>query len=370
MFIDYIMEGAEFIDEPVSESTMEYINNLEATDFSESTLSPFELMEKSIYEYCKENADVINHVSKIELNYLREHGEEPVWEASDSENIVTKAVALVGRLIKAITGAFQKLMKMIDDKINAYYKKVGADFEKKLTSAQIKDVDISQKKFTFVKYDPDPGIRLLAGAKDVASVMKSIPEYATLYNYVFSGKESDYKKGDFNASVTSEKLIKQLMGNTPGEITDISSAKSALKKVISPEKGEYSFNEALYEIRRFRADPRASKMKAALKKYYTNIINRLGKLIDFAKSYNKQCKKNKNAVASNIAGAVYNILTTYSSTVTMIYKEVVSCTVSRWNQSLKLTSQVVKSLNTQAKADNKEMKAASKAVNAEDKKKK
>ena len=363
MFIDYIMEGASIVEEPVSESTMEYINNLEITDFSESALSPLELMEKSIYEYCRSNYDVINKVSEIELNYLREHGEEPVWEASDSGSIIDRAVALIGKLIKNIGGAFQKLMKMIDDKVNSYYKKVGEDFEKKLLSADLKGVDISNKKFSFVKYDPNPGIKVLMGAKDPVSVIKSIPEYSSLYSYVFSGKDSDYKKGDFNTSVTGSVLIKAIMGNTPGEISDISSAKSALKKQMCPDKGEYSYNEALYEVRHYRADPRASKLKAGLKKHYSTIVNKLGKLIDFAKSYKKQCTKSKNAAASEIAGAIYSILTTYSSTVTMIYKETVSCAVSRWNQSLKLTSQIVKSLSGQAKSDRKDMKAASKEVN-------
>ena len=176
MFFESILEEVN-IDEPVSESTMEEIRQLSIPNFMESALSPFDLVDKGIYENAKAYNDMVSKISKIELNYLRENGEEPVWEASDHQSIFARFIAGIKHIIQVIAGAFQKLIKSIDDMITNRYKKLGAEFVKQMQSAEIRGVDLSNKTFTLIKYEPEVGIRLLHNAENVQGNINKVDAY-------------------------------------------------------------------------------------------------------------------------------------------------------------------------------------------------
>ena len=64
MFFESILEEVN-IDEPVSESTMEEIRQLSIPNFMESTLSPFDLVDKGIYENAKTYNDMVSKIGNL-----------------------------------------------------------------------------------------------------------------------------------------------------------------------------------------------------------------------------------------------------------------------------------------------------------------
>lgn len=366
MFFESILEEVN-IDEPVSESTMEEIRQLSIPNFMESALSPFDLVDKGIYENAKAYNDMVSKISKIELNYLRENGEEPVWEASDHQSIFARFIAGIKHIIQVIAGAFQKLIKSIDDMITNRYKKLGAEFVKQMQSAEIRGVDLSNKTFTLIKYEPEVGIRLLHNAENVQGNINKVDAYKKAWSYVFTGESTRSSEGlkevEGNAVDSLRKVLFNHSAIDTSKLNSNAAARDALRSAMCPAKGSASFGEAMYYVKAYRADPRAQKLKAGLKQMYQRINKVLGKQIDVAKSLQKSIDGKKEPVPSQVTGSIVSGLNAYSSMVTSIYNETVRCASKRWSQSCTLTSKLLKSAAKDMKNFDKDQeKKASKAA--------
>jgi hypothetical protein len=370
MFFESILEEVN-IDEPVSESTMEEIRQLSIPNFMESALSPFDLVDKGIYENAKAYNDMVSKISKIELNYLRENGEEPVWEASDHQSIFARFIAGVKHIIQVIAGAFQKLIKSIDDMITNRYKKLGAEFVKQMQSAEIRGVDLSNKTFTLIKYEPEVGIRLLHNAENVQGNINKVDAYKKAWSYVFTGESTRSSEGlkevEGNAVDSLRKVLFNHSAIDTSKLNSNAAARDALRSAMCPAKGSASFGEAMYYVKAYRADPRAQKLKAGLKQMYQRINKVLGKQIDVAKSLQKSIDGKKEPVPSQVTGSIVSGLNAYSSMVTSIYNETVRCASKRWSQSCALTSTLLKSAKGELKGNAKEQKSAAKDMKNFDK---
>ncbi len=363
MFFESILEEVN-IDEPVSESTMEEIRQLSIPNFMESALSPFDLVDKGIYENAKTYNDMVSKISKIELNYLRENGEEPVWEASDHQSIFARFITGVKNIIQVIAGAFQKLIKSIDDMITNRYKKLGAEFVKQMQSAEIRGADLSNKTFTLIKYEPEVGIRLLHNAENVQGNINKVDAYKKAWSYVFTGESTRSSEGlkevEGNAVDSLRKVLFNHSAIDTSKLNSNASARDALRSVMCPAKGSASFGEAMYYVKAYRADPRAQKLKAGLKQMYQRINKVLGKQIDVAKSLQKSIDSKKEPVPSQVTGSIVSGLNAYSSMITSIYNETVRCASKRWSQSCTLTSTLLKSAKGELKSNTKDQKSAAK----------
>lgn len=370
MFFESILEEVN-IDEPVSESTMEEIRQLSIPNFMESALSPFDLVDKGIYENAKAYNDMVSKISKIELNYLRENGEEPVWEASDHQSIFARFIAGVKHIIQVIAGAFQKLIKSIDDMITNRYKKLGAEFVKQMQSAEIRGVDLSNKTFTLIKYEPEVGIRLLHNAENVQGNINKVDAYKKAWSYVFTGESTRSSEGlkevEGNAVDSLRKVLFNHSAIDTSKLNSNAAARDALRSAMCPAKGSASFGEAMYYVKAYRADPRAQKLKAGLKQMYQRINKVLGKQIDVAKSLQKSIDGKKEPVPSQVTGSIVSGLNAYSSMVTSIYNETVRCASKRWSNSCTLTSTLLKSAKGKLKGNAKEQKSAAKDMKNFDK---
>ena len=370
MFFESILEEVN-IDEPVSESTMEEIRQLSSPNFMESALSPFDLVDKGIYENAKAYNDMVSKISKIELNYLRENGEEPVWEASDHQSIFARFIAGVKHIIQVIAGAFQKLIKSIDDMITNRYKKLGAEFVKQMQSAEIRGVDLSNKTFTLIKYEPEVGIRLLHNAENVQGNINKVDAYKKAWSYVFTGESTRSSEGlkevEGNAVDSLRKVLFNHSAIDTSKLNSNAAARDALRSAMCPAKGSASFGEAMYYVKAYRADPRAQKLKAGLKQMYQRINKVLGKQIDVAKSLQKSIDGKKEPVPSQVTGSIVSGLNAYSSMVTSIYNETVRCASKRWSQSCTLTSSLLKYAKGELKGNAKEQKSAAKDMKNFDK---
>lgn len=370
MFFESILEEVN-IDEPVSESTMEEIRQLSIPNFMESALSPFDLVDKGIYENAKAYNDMVSKISKIELNYLRENGEEPVWEASDHQSIFARFIAGIKHIIQVIAGAFQKLIKSIDDMITNRYKKLGAEFVKQMQSAEIRGVDLSNKTFTLIKYEPEVGIRLLHNAENVQGNINKVDAYKKAWSYVFTGESTRSSEGlkevEGNAADSLRKVLFNHSAIDTSKLNSNAAARDALRSAMCPARGSASFGEAMYYVKAYRADPRAQKLKAGLKQMYQRINKVLGKQIDVAKSLQKSIDGKKEPVPSQVTGSIVSGLNAYSSMVTSIYNETVRCASKRWSQSCTLTSKLLKSAKGELKGNAKEQKSAAKDMKNFDK---
>ena len=370
MFFESILEEVN-IDEPVSESTMEEIRQLSIPNFMESALSPFDLVDKGIYENAKAYNDMVSKISKIELNYLRENGEEPVWEASDHQSIFARFIAGIKHIIQVIAGAFQKLIKSIDDMITNRYKQLGAEFVKQMQSAEIRGVDLSNKTFTLIKYEPEVGIRLLHNAENVQGNINKVDAYKKAWSYVFTGESTRSSEGlkevEGNAVDSLRKVLFNHSAIDTSKLNSNAAARDALRSAMCPAKGSASFGEAMYYVKAYRADPRAQKLKAGLKQMYQRINKVLGKQIDVAKSLQKSIDSKKEPVPSQVTGSIVSGLNAYSSMVTSIYNETVRCASKRWSQSCTLTSTLLKSAKGGLKGNAKEQKSAAKDMKNFDK---
>ena len=370
MFFESILEEVN-IDEPVSESTMEEIRQLSIPNFMESALSPFDLVDKGIYENAKAYNDMVSKISKIELNYLRENGEEPVWEASDHQSIFARFIAGIKHIIQVIAGAFQKLIKSIDDMITNRYKKLGAEFVKQMQSAEIRGVDLSNKTFTLIKYEPEVGIRLLHNAENVQGNINKVDAYKKAWSYVFTGESTRSSEGlkevEGNAVDSLRKVLFNHSAIDTSKLNSNAAARDALRSAMCPAKGSASFGEAMYYVKAYRADPRAQKLKAGLKQMYQRINKVLGKQIDVAKSLQKSIDGKKEPVPSQVTGSIVSGLNAYSSMVTSIYNETVRCASKRWSQSCTLTSKLLKFAKGELKGNAKEQKSAAKDMKNFDK---
>lgn len=370
MFFESILEEVN-IDEPVSESTMEEIRQLSIPNFMKSALSPFDLVDKGIYENAKAYNDMVSKISKIELNYLRENGEEPVWEASDHQSIFARFIAGIKHIIQVIAGAFQKLIKSIDDMITNRYKKLGAEFVKQMQSAEIRGVDLSNKTFTLIKYEPEVGIRLLHNAENVQGNINKVDAYKKAWSYVFTGESTRSSEGlkevEGNAVDSLRKVLFNHSAIDTSKLNSNAAARDALRSAMCPAKGSASFGEAMYYVKAYRADPRAQKLKAGLKQMYQRINKVLGKQIDVAKSLQKSIDSKKEPVPSQVTGSIVSGLNAYSSMVTSIYNETVRCASKRWSQSCTLTSKLLKSAKGELKGNAKEQKSAAKDMKNFDK---
>lgn len=370
MFFESILEEVN-IDEPVSESTMEEIRQLSIPNFMESALSPFDLVDKGIYENAKAYNDMVSKISKIELNYLRENGEEPVWEASDHRSIFARFIAGVKHIVQVIAGAFQKFIKSIDDMITNRYKKLGAEFVKQMQSAEIRGVDLSNKTFTLIKYEPEVGIRLLHNAENVQGNINKVDTYKKAWSYVFTGESARSSEGlkevEGNAVDSLRKVLFNHSAIDTSKLNSNAAARDALRSAMCPARGSASFTEAMYYVKAYRADPRAQKLKAGLKQMYQQINKVLGKQIDVAKSLQKSIDSKKEPVLSQVTGSIVSGLNAYSSMVTSIYNETVRCASKRWSQSCTLTSTLLKAAKGELKSNTKDQKSAAKDMKNFDK---
>lgn len=364
MFLDSILESG-YIDEPVSEATMEEIRQLSIPNFMESSLSPFDLVDKGIYENAKNYNDMILKIGNIELSYLRENGEEPVWESSDHQSIVSKFIAGIKHIIQVIAGAFQKLIAAIDKKVNDHYAKLGDKFADQVREAISRNnAGLRSKKYKLVDYQPEIGMNLLNKAVNIQGNINKVDAYKKAYSYVFSDNKDDSNLTDVgdNAIDSLRKILYSDSAIDSSKITSNSSAREALRSAMCPAQTEGSFEQAMVYVKAFSADPRAQKLKAGLKSTYQRINKVLGKQIDFAKNFQKSIDKKKTPVPSHVTGSIISALNGYASMVTSIYNETVRCASKRWSQSCTLVTNITKNANGAIKDRAKSDKAAQKAA--------
>lgn len=361
MFFESILEEVN-IDEPVSESTMEEIRQLSIPNFMESALSPFDLVDKGIYENAKAYNDMVSKIGKIELNYLRENGEEPVWESSDHQSVFSKLIAGIKHIIQVIAGAFQKLIAAIDKKVNEYYEKLGSNFVDQVQKVIARNASLKDKKYRLVDYQPKVGMDLLHKAENVQGVINKVDAYKKAWSYVYSDKKDASNLGNVEGNAV-DSLRKVLYDNSAIDSSKLgsnASARDALRDAMCPARAECSYTQAMVYVKAFNADPRAQQLKSGLKSTYQKINKVLGKQIDVAKALQKSIDKKKEPVPSQVTGSIISALNAYSSMVTSIYNETVRCASKRWTQSCNLVVSITKDAKSALKNADKADKAAEK----------
>lgn len=371
MFYDFLMESADSYDTSVSESTREMVDNLEVTDFSESTMSPFDLVSKSLYEYAQYNRDTFNSIAKAEVNYLRENGVEPVWEASDHKSLATRFIEGVKKIISDITGAFQKLIDTINRKIAEVYRTYGDKMD-----AKIKDTGygVDKARFNMRTYDPTIGANMMARQRPEA-VINSIPVLKDLHKFFQSkGTNLDAMKESVKNAKRDEtdKAIRKAVFADLGDanLSSNEEIRKSLRKAMVGEKKQRSYAEAKKELDYFVADKKGTTLKARLKDNYNKIKTDLSKCIDVAKKYGS-VKEEK--VPSNVAGYYTGSLQLYIQCATLLYNETNKAYTAKWFQSMRLFIKLAASTATyrskDKKPDNmsgKEWKKAKSAAQAQD----
>ena len=363
MFFESILEEVN-IDEPVSESTMEEIRQLSIPNFMESALSPFDLVDKGIYENAKAYNDMVSKIGKIELDYLRENGEEPVWEASDHQSIFARFIAGIKHIIQVIAGAFQKLIAAIDRKVNEHYEKLGSNFVDQVQAVISRNASLKDKKYKLINYQPQIGMDLLHKAENIQGNINKVESYKKAWAYVYSSKRdgSDIENVKENAVDSLRKVLFDNSAIDSSKMGSNASARDALRNAMCPERAECSFNQAMVYVKAFNADPRAQQLKAGLKSTYQKINKVLGKHIDVAKALQKSIDSKKEPVPSQVTGSIVSALNAYSSMVTSIYNETVRCASKRWAQSCSLVVKITKDAKGVLKNADKADKAAQKSA--------
>lgn len=371
MYMDLILESESgYGYNGVSADTMNEIDNIEVPSFAESALSPYELVSKSLYEFVEENTIMSKAVTRAELNYIKENGYEPLWEASDSENIFQKFIGMIKSLIGKITGAFDKLMKSVETKVRSIYEKYGDKLNNRI---KYDGKFIGDKKFLIRKYDPEYGVAILED--DPQSILHKTPGFNTVEKLMNQeiGVNGPWKddgvhkdavvskseKGKEELTDAAKEIIPNLnktifsviKGTDRIDWTKTSSIKSALMKAMSPEPVRVDWRGAHDEIKYFMQDIKGESLKRHLKEVYKKIKTDLGKIIDQTK---KQAKKvGASRGKSSVVGLYINILNKYVQSMTMTYNATCSVYNAKWAQSIKINIQLHQAMSSGMSKDDK-----------------
>lgn len=369
MYMDLILESENgYGYDGVSAETMEEIDSIQVPSFTESTLSPYDLVSKALYEFAEENVNVSKIITKAELNYIKENGSEPLWEASDSKNIFQKFIDMVKSLIGKITGTFDKMMKSIETKVREVYNKYADKLEKKINTTNAPG--LHEKKFEMRKYNPEVGVKILE--KDPMTTLNSVEGYKVV-SRILDQDNNDWAKSNFKDYTKGliPKINQAIFGGTVSGVdhadySSLSSIRGALHKAMVSEVIRADWSQAQDEIEYFRRDPKASSLKSDLKKRYNEIKSDLGKVIDDAKK--KAKKAEKGTGKSSITGLYINILNKYVQAMTMSYNETCKVYNAKWGQSIRLylsiSSFVSKDSKSYEKKQNKGLSKDEKLVNS------
>lgn len=371
MYMDLILESENgYGYDGVSAETMDEIDNIEVPSFTESALSPYELVSKSLYEFVQEHVGMSQAITRAEVNYIKENGVEPLWEASDSENIFQKFINMVKKLIGSITGAFDKLMKAVETKVRSIYEKYGNKLNDRI---RYDGKFIGDKKFLIRKYDPEYGVAILED--DPQSILHKTPGFNTIEKIMNKeigvngpwrddGANKDMiisknEKGKEELTDAAKEVIPNLnktifsiiKGTDRIDWTKTSSIKSALMKVMSPEPVRVDWKGAHDEIKYFMQDIKGESLKRHLKEVYNKIKKDLGKIIDQTK---KQAKKvGTSTKKASVVGLYINILNKYIQSMTMTYNATCSVYNAKWAQSIKINIQLHQAMSSGMTKDDK-----------------
>ena len=354
MFLDYILESGYYeSDYEISEETRELVDSLDIVDFSESALSPFELMERSIYEFVQENVHTMETIVGAEIKYLKEMGEEPLWEASDSESLFQRIIKALTGLLSKIGGAFKKaidnLQRKIMEKGEGKIKEI-ADKASKLDAAALKG-----KEIKLVKYNPQIGISILEKNKNPQSRISTDSEFKDAFDTLEKGGAYEKKIDAKNFTGRIYKII--LDGSevpVPSADGGISDIKKSLHDKMAPAATKVSPAEALETIKLFTKDTTGSKAKTYLKKLFNDIKTCISKMIDMCKSYSKKSAKADKKKRSAFAGVLTRIVNTYSSTISLIYSQTSHVVMSQYFQAMSLAKAVARVSSGNTKKNGKE----------------
>ena len=369
MYMDLILESENgYGYDGVSAETMEEIDNIQVPSFTESALSPYDLVSKALYEFAEENVNVSKIITKAEMNYIKENGSEPLWEASDSKNIFQKFIDMIKSLIGKITGTFDKMMKSIETKVREVYNKYADKLEKKINTTNAPG--LHEKKFEMRKYNPEVGVKILE--KDPMTTLNSVEGYKVV-SRILDQDDNDWAKSNFKDYTKGliPKINQAIFGGTVSGVdhadySSLSSIRSALHKAMVSEVIRADWSQAQDEIEYFRRDPKASSLKSDLKKRYNEIKSDLGKVIDDAKK--KAKKAEKGTGKSSITGLYINILNKYVQAMTMSYNETCKVYNAKWGQSIRLylsiSSFISKDSKSYEKKQNKGLSKDEKFVNS------
>lgn len=371
MYMDLILESENgYGYDGVSAETMEEIDNIQVPSFTESALSPYDLVSKSLYEFVEENVNVSKIITKAEMNYIKENGHEPLWEASDSENIFQRFINMVKSLIGKITGAFDKLMKAVETKVRSIYEKYGNKLNNRI---KYDGKFIGDKKFLIRKYDPEYGVVILED--DPQSILHKTPGFNTIEKIMnqeigMNGPWRDdgatkdsivskSEKGKEELTDAAKEVIPNLnktifstiKGTDRIDWTKTSSIKSALMKLMAPEPVRVDWKGAHDEIKYFMQDIKGESLKRQLKEVYNKIKKDLGKVIDQVK---KQAKKSgASTKKASVVGLYINILNKYIQSMTMTYNATCSVYNAKWAQSIKINIQLHQAMSSGMSKDDK-----------------
>lgn len=363
MYMDLILESENgYGYDGVSAETMDEIDNIQVPNFTESALSPYDLVSKSLYEFVKENVNMSKMVTNAELNYIKEHGCEPLWEASDSKNIFQKFIDMVKELIGKITGTFDKLMKSVESKVRSIYEKYGKSLNQKIKTD---GVHMGDKTFVIRKYEPEYGEMILED--DPMSVLGKTPGYNAIkkaMDYELGTVKSDSAKPykpedikDFSKGIVPN-LNKTIFGTIKGidriDWSKTSSVKSALEKIMSPEPVRVDWRGAHDEIKYFMNDIKGESLKSKLKTTYKRIKTDLGKIIDETKKSAKKAEKGTGS--GSIVGLYINVLNKYIQAMTMTYNTTCRVYNAKWAQSIRINIQIRQAINSGKNQYNKDNK--------------
>ena len=348
MFLDYILESGYYeSDYEISEETREYVNSLELTDFSESALNPVELMERSIYEFVQENVHTMDTIARAEVKYLREMGEEPLWEAEDSRSLFKRIIEALGTLLSNIGGAFKKaidnLEKKIMEKGEGKVKEI-ADKASKLDPAMLKGKDIK-----LVKYDPEVGIGILEKNQNPGGRIMLDNDFKYAFEVIENGGTFDKKVDPKNFTEKVYRLVLDGSGIAVPANGGVSEIKKSLTAKMAPEAVKVSPAEALEQIKIFTQDTTGSKAKAYLKKLFGDIKTSISKTIDLCKSYSKKSEKVNKKARAALGGMMSKIVNTYSSLLTLVYSQTSHVVMSQFFQAMSLAKTIARVSSGNAK---------------------
>lgn len=367
MFIDGILESTDYTDDyfdyEINEEVEDLVDNIEIVDFSESTLSPFDLISKSLYEFNVEMVSTTNTITEAETRYIRENGVEPIWESEDHQSIITRFINWVKNLIGKLAGVMKDLQEKIDKKIDEKYKALSARLGTALGKIHLDDEMKKKISKPIKKFNCEIGMELLA--KNPKSVITSCAPGKALWNYVLvpgpkkedalkSTNFSNGKKGAINAMNVQYFInVKEVKDYTSKE-----EIKKALTKamIIEPGNEKANYNDILNEIRWWTEDQHGMKLKSTVKGLFNDVKKDLSDVIKTAKVYEKAAKRNDNKVDSAAAGMFISMLTEYVNCSTIVYNVTNQAITQRWFQGINLYSYVTSAVKGQVRKDNKQAK--------------
>lgn len=352
MFTDYILESGITPNMTIiSEETQREVDNIEVADFSESSLSPIELAERSIYEFVQENMKTMNVIAAAEMKYIRENGEEPIWEASDHESFGKRISEAVSKLIAKVTGFFHKIMNKIDETIHGVYKKINMKQQNLVNALKGERAKkILNKEINMRRYDPSIGKEILSANGEPKAIMMSVPALKIALSMIEGQSAEVDEKSTLRDKLSNEdkKVTKQLMkkmfgklGISEDDAGSISDVKTKLMNIMSPEKVKLKYDEINKELTTVMNDPNAVVLKKEVKDLYSEIRKSLTKLKENLRSYKKNTKgSGRGSIPSNVAGLFGSAVNTYGSAMAMVYTNTTHVITKRWFQAFSLAVRI------------------------------